>query len=121
MLEILTTGEKRSVTTSMKKTYERFFQNHNASDFVTKEELKQTFYNQWIKESAEQKSAWCKTTKYQDNPDFYTSLVSKIEELLQVELKNMPNPKLRVGIVKAKKIKAIRSKKKRIQKKHSLL
>ncbi|WP_336770545.1 hypothetical protein [Bacillus bombysepticus] len=121
MLDLLTTGEKRSVTTSMKKTYERFFQNHSINDFVTKEELKQTFFKQWIKESLEQKSAWNKTTKYHENPDFYTSLETKIEELLYTELKNIPNLKSRVGIVKAKKIKAIRSKKKRIQKKHSML
>lgn len=122
----MTPGEKRSLTSSMKKATESFTK--NPSDFVNKESFISEFYNFWINYSIDNKLSWCFDKKtglkeYQNSQGFKEEMVIKITDLFSEVLKTafakVTNVKEITSLKEIeKKIRPIRSKKKRIRKKY---
>lgn len=111
----LTTGEKRSITSSMKK-YVAEWEEQKLS-FSTENEVYQSLYTYWVEKSVLAKLSWCKGKTHHEDPSFQTEMMEKMKELLPEVEKFVVKVEKTTQQTKAPRMTKVRSKKKRIRKK----
>lgn len=116
----MTPGEKRSITSSMKKASEQFTKNPTA--FATKEAFLQEFYDFWVDYSMKNKLSWCFDKKsgvkeYHLADDFKREMVEKIAEQFKDSLSQIVEKVQTISSLSnvENKLRPLRSKKKRIR------
>lgn len=85
----MTIGEKRSLSSSLKKYAPLFIDEINGDflSFETKEAFINAFYSYWIKQSNQAKLAWVKTTPYPSEQGFKEEMDKKIQVIFEDEIK----------------------------------
>jgi len=122
----MTTGEKRSVTSSMKKSSELFLETtaNNLSSFASKELFINEFFSFWVNYSLENRLSWCYDKKdgnknYHLQKEFRIEMEEKIKLLFEMQLSKISTSSSMVNSLHevSKRMTPIRSKKKRLRKK----
>lgn len=97
--QTLNTGEKRSVTISLKKFGAAFVQeNADLSKFDSKNDFIEALYSFWVEKSKENKTAWIKTTDYSLFEDFKVETLDRISTLFSDTISNIPEKELELQV-----------------------
>jgi len=120
----MTAGEKRSLTSSMKKVAETFLEGKSLSTYTSKQTFITDFLNNWVSYSLTNKLSWCYDKKtgekdFHQQKEFQKEMNEKIAELFEAELSSIKENVIAFTPVKQEesKVRPVRSKKKRLRKK----
>lgn len=116
----MTTGEKRSLTSSLKKNTSSFIESIQGDflSYPSKKTFLDAFYTYWVEQSTSSNLAWCKDTMLISNSLFKEEMMPRIEELFAEELRVFDKKEAMKDL---QLLPRLRSKKKRLRKKREKL
>ena len=116
----MTTGEKRSLTSSLKKSTSSFMETIQGDflSYPSKKAFLDAFYFYWIEQSTQSNLTWCKNTDVLSNSSFQSEMLPRIELLFAEELRVFDKKETMEQLYFLPRL---RSKKKRLRKKREKL
>lgn len=116
----MTTGEKRSLTSSLKKSASSFIESIQGDflSYPSKKTFLDAFYTYWLNQAVHSNLAWCKNQAVVLDASFKEEMMQRIEELFAEELRVFDKKE---SMQLLYSLPRLRSKKKRLRKKREKL